>query len=336
MIALYFGADDLQLDEAIAELKARIPADFADLNTAVLDGRRLKLPALAAACEAMPFLAESRLVIVEGAVKHLKAGKERDEIRDYLAQVPPTTDLIFVEGAEIDRPSSLFNYFKQHNAIREFQPREGVALQRWLHERARRLAVRLDPQAGETLVEYAGKDGRALLNELNKLAAYVGPNGTIGTAEVQLLVPDGSESSIFDFVDVLAARRLAPALKLLHDLFDDGAAATYLLFMVGRQVRILLGVAELAARRIPAEQIGSEMGQKPFVIRKAMSQAGRFEREALLRLHDRLVELDHWSKTGRIEPEAALELLVAEMCDQPSLPASGAPRSRATAGPRFR
>jgi DNA polymerase-3 subunit delta len=316
MIALFCGADELALSEALAEQKARIPADFADLNITVLDGRRLKASSLAAACEAMPFLSETRLVLVEGALKHLKAGAERDAVRDYLPRVPETTDLIFVEAAEVDRRSSLFGFFKQARVIREFQPREGAELQRWLQQRARMLDAKLQPEGGTLLVEFIGNESRALANELAKLAAYVGPGGTIGSAEVRLLVPDSSESSVFEFVDALAARRLAPALQLLHSLFADGAAATYLLFMVGRQVRILLGVSELAAARMQPEAIAAELGQKPFVVRKALSQAGRFEREALLRLHDRLVELDHWSKTGRIEPEAALELLVGETCDQ--------------------
>lgn len=333
MIALYYGADDLALSEAIRELKALVPPDFADLNIMELDGRRLKLNALAAACEAIPFLSDSRLVLVDGAVKQLKAGPERDAIRDYLARVPETTTLVFVEGADVDRRSSLFNFFKSKNAIREFQPRQGAELQRWLQQRAKALEVKLQPDAGALLVEYAGSDGRALLNELSKLASYVGPRGSIGAPEVRLLVQDGGESSVFEFVDALAARRLGPALRLLHDLFDEGAAAHYLLFMVGRQLRILLGVAEFAARRMQPEAIAAELGQKPFVVRKALGQVGRFEPNALLRLHDRLVELDHWSKTGRIEPEAALELLVAETCDlQPALQTT-APRASSRMGP---
>ncbi len=333
MIALFFGADELAIAEAIAAEKASIPSDLADLNIAVLDGRRLKANALAGACDALPFLSDRRLVLVEGALKHLKAGPERDAIRAYLPRVPETTALIFVEGAEVDRRSALFNFLKQIKAIREFPPREGAELQRWLQQRARLLATQLQPEAGELLVEFVGNESRALANELAKLAMYVGPGGSIGTQEVRLLVPDNGESSVFEFVDALAARRMAPALQLLHGLFDDGAAATYLLFMVGRQVRIMLGVAELAAARMQPEAIAAELGQKPFVVRKALSQAGRFDRAALLRLHDRLVELDHWSKTGRIEPEAALELLIGETCDQQGSFNTTTPRAGTRVGP---
>ncbi|NCC33451.1 MAG: DNA polymerase III subunit delta, partial [Chloroflexia bacterium] len=89
MLYLFYGPDELARSEAVAELCARVPADVAELNISRLDGRRLKLETLAAACEAMPFLADQRLVIVSDALKHTKAGKERDELRAYLERVPP-------------------------------------------------------------------------------------------------------------------------------------------------------------------------------------------------------------------------------------------------------
>ena len=316
MIALFFGTDTLARAEALAERKARIPEDLLDLNSTVLDGRKLKLADLVAACEAMPFLAETRLVTVEGALKHVKASDLREGLRAYLPRVPETTDLIFVEDDDFDKRSSVFAYLKKAGEVREFQPLQGPERQRWLAERARGLGVRLEPEAVTLLVEFAGNDSRALLNELNKLAAYVDAGGRIGVQEVRRLVPDSGESSVFDFVDALASRRLAPALELLHALLTNGVAATYVLFMVGRQVRILLSVGEFAGRRMQPEAIAAELGQKPFVVRKALGQASRFDRAALLQLHDRLTELDHWSKTGRIDAEAALDLLVAEIGGQ--------------------
>jgi DNA polymerase-3 subunit delta len=314
MLYLFYGADELARSEALAELKATIPADLADLNLTILEGRRLKVDALAGACEAIPFLADRRLVIVEDALKQIKSSDLRDAIKAYLPRVPDTTDLIFVEREDFDKRSALFGHLKKAATVREFQPKEGADLQRWLQERTKRLDVKLAPDAGTLLVEFVGNESRSLLNELHKLAAYVGLGGTIGRDAVRLLVQDSGEHSVFAFVDALAARQLGSALTLLHDLLDEGQAPPYLLFMIARQVRILLQVKELADQRLRADAIAAELGQKPFVVRKAMEQAARFQSEALLHLHDRLVELDHWSKTGRIEADAALELLVAETC----------------------
>lgn len=314
MLYLLHGPDEVARSEALAALVATVPPDVADLNIARLDGRRLKIEALAAACEAAPFLAERRLVIVSDALKHSKAGKDREELRAYLERVPPGCDLAFVERDDVDRRSVLYTQLKKLGQAREFLPLEGAELLRWLAERARRLGARLDPAAARRLVELVGSDSRALLTELEKLATHAGKGGAIDQAAVDLLVQDAQEQNLFAFIDELSARRLGPALRGARALLEDGQAATYVLFMLARQVRILIGVQELAARRMRPDAIAAELGQKPFVVRKAVDQARAFAPGELRRLHDRLLELDVGTKTGRIQADTALELFVAEVC----------------------
>jgi DNA polymerase-3 subunit delta len=314
MIYLLYGPEELARSEALAQLKAAIPPDLADLNMVALEGRRLKLDALVAACEAFPFIAERRLVIVHDLLKHQKAGKERDELRAYLERVPPTCDLVFVESEDFDKRGAVFGYLKKAADVREFLPKEGAELIRWLGQRAQLLDVKLDSTAAQRLVGFAGNQGRALVNELGKLASYAGRGGRVTAEHVDLLVQDGQEQNLFAFIDELSARRRGAALQSLRRLFDDGQAATYILFMIARQVRILLGVKELAAQRLRPDDIASQLGQRPFVIRKVLDQVRAFSDAELTQLHDRVLELDHATKTGRIEAETGLEVLVVELC----------------------
>jgi DNA polymerase III subunit delta len=314
MIYLLYGPDEYARSEALAALKAEMPADLADLNLSLLDGKKLKLDALVAACEAFPFLADRRLVIVADLLKHQRAGKERDELRAYLDRVPATCNLVFVESEDFDKRSAVFTYLKKAGQTREFLPKEGAELLRWLAERATSLGAKLDPQAAQRLVGYVGADSRMLVNELGKLANYVGSGGRITADAVELLVQDRQEQSLFAFIDELSARRRGAALQSLRRLFEDGQAATYILFMVARQVRILLGVKELAAQRLRPDDIAAQLGQRPFVVRKALEQVRGFSDAELAQLHDRVLALDHASKTGRVEAETGLELLVAELC----------------------
>lgn len=314
MLYLFYGPNELMRSEALAALCAQVPSDVADLNITRLEGRRLKLETLAAACEAMPFLAERRLVLVSDALKQSKAGKEREELRTYMDRVPAWCDLIFVEREDVDRRSILFTHLKKVGTLREFQPLEGSELQHWVNERAQRYEVKLDTTAARRLIELVGNDTRSLATELAKLASYVGRKGTIKPATVELLVEDGQEQNLFSFIDHLAARRLGPALQGAHALLEDGQAPTYILFMLARQVRILIGVQELSSQRMRPDAMAAELGQKPFVIRKAQEQARGFQAGELARIHARLLELDLATKTGRIQAETALELFVAEVC----------------------
>jgi DNA polymerase-3 subunit delta len=314
MIYLLYGPEEFIRSEALAALKAAIPPDLADLNMTTLDGRRLKLDALVAACEAFPFIAERRMVIVNDVLKHQKAGKERDQLRAYLERVPATCDLVFVESEDFDKRNALFTYLKKAATVREFLPKENADLIRWLGERAKLLDAKLDKAAAQRLVSFAGNEGRALVNELEKLASYAGRGGRITVDHVDLLVQDGQEQNLFAFIDELSTRRGGAALQSLRRLIEDGQAATYILFMIARQVRILLGVKELAAQHMRLDDIAAQLGQKPFVVRKALDQARGFSDAELARLHDHVLVLDHATKTGRVEAETGLEVLVAELC----------------------
>jgi DNA polymerase-3 subunit delta len=314
MLYLFYGPDEFTCSEELAAMREQIAPDLRDFNSASLEGRKLKLDELARVCEAVPFLSERRLVIVSDALKHSKAGKERDELRAYLKQVPPTCDLVFVERGDVDRRNALFTYIKQQGELREFRPRQGADLLRWLGERARLLDVRIDRDTMQHLVDFVGNDSRALVTELTKLATYVGKGGRITREVIDMLVQDNQEHNLFAFIDSLSQRQSGAALRGLRELLAEGQAAAYILFMLMRQVRILLGVQELAAQRMRADAIAAQLGQKPFVVKKALGQVRSFSRSELEHLHDRLLETDHAIKTGRAQAEVALELLVMEMC----------------------
>jgi DNA polymerase-3 subunit delta len=312
MIYLLHGPDEYRRSAALAKLRASIPIDLRDLNSTNLDGRRLKLDTLIAACEAFPFIAEKRIVVVDDLLKHQKAGADRDALRAYLERIPPTCDLIFVESEEFDKRNAIFTYLKKTAEVQEFAQLEAGELIRWLAERVQARKVRLDPPAAQRLVAFVGGDTRALVNELEKLASYVGHGGRITVQIVDLLVQDEQEQNLFTFIDELSARRRGPALASVRRLLDEGQAATYIIFMVARQLRILIGVKELLNQRLRPDDIATKLGQKPFVVRKALDQVRGFTDAELVRLHDRVLALDHATKTGRMEAETGLELLVAE------------------------
>ncbi|WP_322489467.1 DNA polymerase III subunit delta [Chloroflexus sp.] len=314
MIYLFYGPNELARSEAVAELRASLPAEVADLNISVLDGRKLTIEQLVAACEAHPFLADRRLVIVYDALKHSKVGKAREELRDYCERTPTTCDLVFVEQDEVDRRHLLFTYLSKRGAVREFPLLSGPELLRWIERRAKSLQATIEPAAAQRLVDLAGNDSRALANELAKLATYAGRGGTIDQAAVDRLVTDQQEQNLFTFIDDLSTRRLGAALRGARALIEDGQAPPYVLFMLARQIRILLHVRQQAAQRRRPDDIASELGLKPFVARKAAEQARNFTAAELVTAHDRLLELDHAIKTGKMQAETALELFVVEMC----------------------
>lgn len=82
-VHLLCGPDEVSREDAVRELVdgARLPSDFADVNTSRFDATSYTPDAFRFACEVMPFLAECRVVICRGVVASLGAREARAATR---------------------------------------------------------------------------------------------------------------------------------------------------------------------------------------------------------------------------------------------------------------
>ena len=114
MLYLLLGEDDFSIHEALEEIKKSIgDQTVLAANTTVLDGQQVTLEQLSSACETVPFLAERRLIIVEGLLGRFEPGNksgrkkaarradrqdEHQPIVDCVSRIPDFAALVMVVG----------------------------------------------------------------------------------------------------------------------------------------------------------------------------------------------------------------------------------------------
>lgn len=327
MLYLVHGEDEFRRSEWLAEIRQTVALDaaIAALNTVVLDGRRLTAEELEAACGATPFLADKRLVIMEGLAARAEPrqgkaeGSRRAPRRDvdtrllaYLAAVPSTTDVVLCEDVAI-APANPFRKAVQEAGGRvvELQPPkpDSQELRRWVTQRARARGAQISPEAVEQLAAFVGNNLRLLDQEIAKLAAYA--DGKVLAAEdVRRLVSYAREASVFEMGDALGRRDARRALSEISELLGEGDSPTHLVYMVARHVRLLMQAREALDRGVSHHKLVDELGVHRFVAQKVGEQARNFSFRELQALYDELVQLDWAVKTGRMEAAPALDLLV--------------------------
>ncbi|HBY92536.1 MAG: DNA polymerase III subunit delta [Ardenticatenaceae bacterium] len=320
MFYIFYGADDLARDEALNAILSRVPDPaMAELNTTRLDGRRTTFPELRHSCDTIPFLAERRIVIVEGLLERLKGGPKEfaDQLSDYLGTLPAHARLFLIEGEKIDKRTALWKRAvkfaeAKKGVIREFEKPKREALPRWIQARTRQKSGQIDARAAAELATFVGDDLRLLDSEIDKLVTYAGGE-TITSETVQLLVPYTAEANIFGLMDAISQRDPRRALTSLQQLLAEGAAPPYLHFMLTRQIRILLQVRELSEFGSTSTEIRQKLALHPFIVEKTLKQVGKFSLESLEAAFERLLEADQAMKTGQTEPELGLQLLVADL-----------------------
>jgi DNA polymerase-3 subunit delta len=334
MYYIFHGEDEFSRTEQITKFRAQMgDPQFADLNTSVFDGRKVTLGELRHACDAVPFLSDRRLVIVEGMLTRFdprrgksdtEEGELREEetnpalakeLREYLAHMPETTRLVFIESKTLAKNNPILKHAaddKKNAYVKEFEEPKSRALPMWIQDRVKEQGGTIEPGAIEELAAHVGTDLRLLDNEINKLLTYRNRQ-TIRAEDVQTLVASVHESDVFALVDALGHRETGAALKLLHAQLDHNAAPGYLLSMIVRQFRLLLQMKDLAARGKTLDAAREQLKLHPFVAEKTWKQALNFSLPQLEAIYQRLLDVDVAIKTGRTEPMVALDVLIVEL-----------------------
>lgn len=321
---VFHGNDEFTRAETVAEFKRKLgPPDTVELNTTYLEGKKLSLAELRHACDAIPFLADKRLVIVDGMLSWLQGQKaasgDVDALLDYLPRLPDTTRLVFVEDKSLPAKHPVLKLAQKADQgyVKQFEPPKNKALPGWIVKRAKKHGSEIEPRAAHQLAAVVGDDLRLLDQEILKLAIYTNGERPITTDDVDALTPYVQEAIVFDMVDALGRRDGPTAAQTLHRLLETGEHPMGLLAMIVRQFRLLIQVHELKRRGENANSIARIIKLHPFPTKKLYSQANYFTAAQLEKVYRHLLETDVAIKTGQIDVEVALDLLVAGIAGAP-------------------
>jgi DNA polymerase III subunit delta len=322
--------DDFFGPERLAEIKATFsPPEFLELNTIVLDGPKLTLRELAEACEAMPFLADRRLVIVNRLATRFESKRqdgdaepdqrgsgrkaEAQQFCAYLRSVPETTELALMEPAPLQPSNPFLKAAAEARAeVVGGRTLRDADLEDWIAGRVRRKGGKISSDAAAELATFVGSRFRQLDNEIEKLVAYAG-GAVITESDVGELVGAAREVNVFAMVDQIGMRNAKAALRLLHDLLGEGEPPLQLLGMITRQFRLLLQIREMQSAGHPRQDIAAELRVNSYVLPRMLDQLKNFNARQLETIYRTLVDADLSVKTGRQEPVTALDLLVIDL-----------------------
>jgi len=340
LLYILYGEDDFSLREALTEIKEGLGDEaMVVTNTTVLQSQNTTPEQLIATCATVPFLAPKRLVIVEGLlglfeqkdrVKHPPKLKDSGwlSLKGYAERMPESTILVLTDS-KLKKSNLLLKELAPQATVREFKPlfipskgiQKGDQLYDWMQTRANKSGGSISPAAARLLANLIGSNLWLLSSEIDKLCLY-SLGRTIEENDVRLLVAEAREFTVFAMIDAILEHRTAAATKLLHRLEDGGAAPPYLLFMITRQFRLVIQAKHLLRQRRRAAEIGHGLGlTSEYALKKTIAQAKAHSLERLENIYRKLLDTDISIKTGRFKGdkgELALDLLVSELCAEPS------------------
>lgn len=333
MLYILHGEDDFSLTRVLDEIKKGLgDPSLLSTNTTLLDGQNVTPDQLRMVVDTVPFLAEKRLVIVQGLLGRFESqnktrrgkksplanGRESDakSFAAAMGQLPDSTVLVLADG-KIKSANPLLKQLSGAKVM-SFPLLKGDVLRQWIKREVAAQGADMSPQAVDLLARLVGGNLWIMSSEINKLALFASGR-RIEEEDIKAVVSSAQEANVFAMVDAILDFKVGVAEKLLEQLLQQGASPAYLLVMLSRQVRLVVRAKELRRQRKPDVEIQSRLNLKSeFPFRKTLEQAQRYPMERLKQVYKRLLQADLSIKTGRYDGGLALNLLIADLCPQPA------------------
>ncbi len=303
MTIFFYGPNTYELKRQVQQMaEAYVKKAGSGFGLERVDGLSVKPHELSSILQASPFLANSRLVIVDGLALNKAM---TDKLAKLMESVPSTTVAVFVDR-EVDQRTSVFKQLAKADKVVKFDPLSGPKLLAWVRSEIEKLGGSVEPAVVRELVDVAGEDQWRLGGEVNKLVNY---DSTVTVKNVRAMVTSSVDQSIFDLVEAMTAGRTAAALAGFRTLLEQRQSEIYVLTMVQWQLRNLL-LAKIAPPQMSPSELAKAAGMSPYVAGKMASAQGRMSEKSLRLAYGCAADCEFDIKSGRLKAEVAVEQLI--------------------------
>ena len=118
---------------------------------------------------------------------------------------------------------------------------------------------------------------------------------------------------IFEMLDCIASGNKDRALVLYNNLIALKEAPIKILSLITRHYNILYKLYYANKSNVSSNDAASSIGIPPFTIKKYSYQLKKYNGEKLKNILNTCLEIDEKSKSGRIDPQIGVEILIVSL-----------------------
>ncbi len=320
-VYLFYGEEQYLVRHYAAQTVKKAGIQNPDFNLHLFDSTTSAQDIFDAA-DAFPLMSERKCVQVCDFPIDKAPLSEFNKLLSVLEDPNPTTLLVlWFETVEIDpkkpsdRAQKLLKQIEKIGGVTvQFAHRTTGQLVKVLCDGAARRHVRLDPTTARYIVETAGSDMTTLVQELEKLCAYV-PEGTITREVADALLSPTVESSVFSLSNALLAGDLKKSEQILADLlFMRVEPVAIVSILAGAYIDIYRAMAILkAGQTVSAAAKALGYYKTAFRLENAVRYANRMSPQKIRACLQAISAADTALKSSRLQPKVVLERLFAQL-----------------------
>jgi len=325
MLIFLYGPDTYRLQQKLKEIEAQYKkVHKSGLNLEKIDTLQIGFREFADKLFQHSMFIKKKLFFLENLFSNTRAtakGEDersssttefKEEFLKKIKEIRKSQDLIVVfEKKELPKKDKLFLNLKKYGKCQEFQLLGGERLKSWVKREFKKYQTQVDPVALEELINFVGNDLWQMENEIKKLICLKKP--LLSSQDVEILVRPKLEADIFKIIDALAQKNKKKALQLVQENLLKENKPLVILNMINFQFRGLLIAKTLMEEGKTLDDFLELSILKPYPTRKCWYASIGFSLSQLKKIYQKIFEADLSIKTGKIQLEEAIKILVAEI-----------------------
>lgn len=150
-------------------------------------------------------------------------------------------------------------------------------------------------------------------NELDKLKLYKLDDKVITKDDIELLVEENMDSSVYDLVNSLLKNDSGRAIKLYREFTENGMDVSQIIAIIAAQIRLLFQVKRLYNSGKSNDEIAKILEFKSvYRVKYLLSDSYYYSEDDLLKYLLKLADIDKDIKLGNVNGNALLELFIVQ------------------------
>ena len=309
---VFIGEEKLLKKEALNKLKKQcLPADnessFA-FNYISFDGKSATSKQITAEAQQLPFMNSKRLIVVKDA-EHLI-----DETFLNYIQNPVETTCLALLMRKIDKRLSSYKILKDNAKIVEFNHLRQEDLVEWIQDYVNKHGKNISYNDIVYITNILENNLSGILQELEKLIAYIGTRNNITAKDINLNVSENKIKNSFELTDAIQRKNASLAIGLINKLLDQGKSLPEIIGLLRWMLtRLWQGKDLIKGNR--RKDISKELRIPHYFIALFTDQAERFSIPELKKGLNMLLNLEKLMRTYTLPPRLLLEYLVIQLAE---------------------
>lgn len=320
---LFLGEEDYLMNEGIDMVKEQYVEDSLDaINFSIIEGRVSDFNDLINNCETLPFMSSKRIVLLKDVSQFIeKEGvSSKSDIYTYLDSLGDHLCLILVDNTnELKKTTKLYKYYKNKDKVVEFTKLKGKELTQWIEGILSKNNISMSFSNINYFIQHSSYLSRNinstlydLENELTKVISY-SKKSEINKEDIDFIMVKTLDNNIFDLLSAINKGDVDSSLSILNDIYLSNEPIQKILFMITRQIRLMLGNNIYKEKGYTDGEISDKLQIKSYEYSKIAYQARAFTIKELEGYMNLLLSVDKKLKTSSVDEKIEMEILLVKL-----------------------